>query len=95
MSTLAASTKVVAVDETLSTTLDGESVVLHTGSGQYYGFNMVGTEIWESLSEPRHVDDVIDHVAGEYDISRERCRDDVESLLVELMDKGLVEVVEE
>lgn len=95
MSVLEASTKVVAAEDTLSTNLDGESVVLHTGTGQYYGFNSVGTEIWESLSSPRTVDDVVQHIAMEYDVTHDKCREDVESLVAELIDKDLVEVVEE
>src|SRR6058998_1078233 len=30
-----------------STTLDGETVLLHLGTGRYYTLNRVGTAIWE------------------------------------------------
>lgn len=95
MTELTDSQSYVAVEETLSTTLDGESVILHTGSGTYYGFNDVGTKIWESLDQPRSIDDLTRDIAEQYDVTSETCRQDIEQLLDDLIEKDLVERVEE
>ncbi|MUV88613.1 PqqD family peptide modification chaperone [Halapricum sp. CBA1109] len=87
--------RVVADEQALSTTLDGESVVLHTGSGTYFGFNEVGTDIWECIQSPSSVSTIADRISDEYDVSRAECRGDVESLLSELLENGLAEVVDE
>lgn len=86
--------RVVADEQALSTTLDGESVVLHTESGTYFGFNEVGSDVWESVQSPSSVSAIADRISEEYDVSRAECRADIESLLSELLEKGLVEVVD-
>lgn len=92
MSTLSDSTEVVATDSCLSTTVDGESVILHADAGKYYGFNEVGTYVWELLQEPHTVEGVVQSVHEAYDVEYERCREDVEDLLAELVEKDLVRV---
>lgn len=90
--TIDSSTEVVAADDCLSTTLDGESVILHVEAGEYYGFNEVATDVWESLQEPKTVREVCDDVVEAYDVDYERCRDDVDDLLVDLVERDLVRV---
>ena len=70
MSQITGSTTIVSSDETLSTTLDGEAVILHTGSGQYFGFNEVGSDIWELIDEPHTVAEVTDHITDKYDVKK-------------------------
>lgn len=86
------STEVVAADDCLSTTLDGESVILHMDAGEYYGFNEVATVIWERIQKPRTVGELCEYVTDEYDVSAERSREDTEVLLNELNSKGLIEI---
>jgi len=88
--TLPTSTTAVAVESALSTTIDGETVILHQDIGKYYGLNEVGTLVWELLEEPRSVEEVCQEVAGVYDVEYGRCRSDVEELLVDLAEKDLV-----
>lgn len=86
------STEVVAAEDCLSTTLDGESVILHMDAGEYYGFNEVATFIWDRIQEPRTVGELCESVTDEYDVSIERSREDTEALLNDLDAKGLVEI---
>jgi len=94
MAQVTEATTVVAADETLSTTLDSESVILHTDSGKYFGFNKVGTDIWEFLAEPHSIAEITRRIADEYDVSEERCQTDIEALVEELLEKELVEIYE-
>ncbi|ELZ30328.1 hypothetical protein C475_01297 [Halosimplex carlsbadense 2-9-1] len=89
------STTVAAVEDALSTTLDGESVILHTGSGKYFGFNEVGTRIWETMQEPRSMAEITQQIETEFDVERERCRSDIESLVDELVEQDLARIVED
>jgi hypothetical protein len=86
------STEVVAAEDCLSTTLDGESVILHMDAGEYYGFNEVATCIWDRIQEPRTIKAICEYVTTEYDVSFERGRADTEALVAELDEKGLVEI---
>lgn len=88
--TLSTSTTAVAAESALSTTIDGETVILHQDIGKYYGLNEVGTFVWELLDEPRSVEELCEAVTEDYDVEHGRCRSDVENLLVDLAEKDLV-----
>lgn len=92
--TLTQSTTVVAVETALSTKIDGETVILHEDVGKYYGLNEVGTFIWELLQEPHSVHELCQEVITAYDIGPERCRNDIEELLVDLVEKNLVRLTD-
>lgn len=89
------STTIVASDDCLSTTTGGESVILHVERGEYYGFNEVGTDIWEFAQEPRTVDEICQMVQQSYEVDKERCLDDVTGLVAEMLDFDLVTTVDE
>jgi len=61
-STLTTATTAVAAENALSTTIDGETVILHRDVGKYYGLNEVGTFVWELLQEPRSIEELCQEV---------------------------------
>jgi hypothetical protein len=85
-------TTICAIDEQVSSELDGESVILSLENGVYYGLDEVGAFIWERVQEPVEVSHLIDVVLAEYDVSREQCTKDVLNLLEELRENGLIDV---
>ncbi|WP_424016475.1 PqqD family protein [Halorientalis pallida] len=89
------STRIEAAENCLSTTLEGESVILHVDAGKYYGFNEVGTRVWEQVQEPQTIESVCETITDEYDVSTEQCREDVDELVTELIEKDLVHVVDD
>lgn len=86
------STVVVSKDQ-VSSDLAGEAVILHLRSGRYYGLANVGARIWYLMSEPRRIAEIRDVIMHEYDVGRDRCEQDVVSLLEQLAAEGLVEVL--
>jgi len=87
---LSKSTVIVATDCCLSTTIDGEAVILHTDAEKYYGFNEVGTYIWELVQEPHTIEEVCRAVTDEYGVTYECCREDIHNLTSELIEYDLV-----
>lgn len=85
-------TRVVAVADAVSSTLDDQSVILHVGSGKYFGLNEVGQFVWQRIHEPVTVGDLCDAVLQEYAVDAGQCEQDVIALLTTLAEKGLVEV---
>ena len=79
-------------EEVLFRDLDGESVLLHLGSGQYFGLDEVGTLIWHLLVEGCSLDAIQQRIVAEYDISAEEVKNDVLRIVEELAQNGLVEV---
>lgn len=94
MDALSDSTTVKRTETSLATTIDGEAVVLERDSGIYFGLNEVATYVWESLSEPRSFGELRETVLSEYDVSWERCDRDLEEIISEFDDRGLVELEE-
>lgn len=92
VATLNEHSTVVAVDHQTSTEVGGERVILDLNKGVYYGLNAVGARIWGLIEEPQTVDAVIEALLEEYDVSRERCREDVFKLLHDLDEQDLIEV---
>jgi hypothetical protein len=88
-------TRVVASPSQLSTRLEDETVILETRSGVYFGLDEVGTFIWQRLTEPCSLRQLRDAILAEYEVEPERCERDLQGLLAELIEQGLVVVVDD
>lgn len=73
--------------------VDDEIVLLHSESGKYYWANDVGAEVFAQLAEPIRVSDVCAVLQNRFDVSPERCAEDVLAFLNALEARGLVVVV--
>lgn len=90
---IAPSTVVVATENHLATTVEDETVLLELESGTYYGFNEVGSQLWDLVQEPRTVDALCEAIQSTYDdVSAEQCRRDVQTVLEEMDAAGLIEI---
>jgi len=76
--------------EVLFQDLDGEAVLLHLGSGVYFGLDEVGARIWSLLAEGADLRTVARTVASEYAVDEGRCVEDLLDLAAELKTHGLV-----
>ena len=70
--------------------LDGEVVLLNLQSGVYYGLDAVASRVWQLLMQSRGVDEVCAILLDEYDVDAQTLRADVDRLVDDLSDKGLV-----
>ncbi|HEX3010407.1 MAG TPA: lasso peptide biosynthesis PqqD family chaperone [Syntrophomonadaceae bacterium] len=70
--------------------LDGKVVMMSIENGQYYGLDEVGSIIWEMMSEPVQVKNVINRLMQEYEVTREECEKDVMAFLEKLHEKKLI-----
>lgn len=89
---LHADTVIEATAEPVSTSVGGEEVVLHPGTGTYHGLNGVGREIWERIQEPTTPETVTAALTAEYDADVDRVRADVLAFLDDLRDADLLRV---
>jgi hypothetical protein len=92
MTSIALHSIVVAGKDQVSSDLAGETVLLSMSSAHYYGFEGVGSRIWELVAEPMRVSDICNAIGNEYDVTAERCEADVLGFLRALDEKGLIEV---
>lgn len=70
--------------------MDGEKVMLSVQKGKYYNLGEVGGKIWDLLSEPSSVQQIVDRLLTEYEVDPSLCLDQVVSFLQHLLTEGLV-----
>lgn len=71
--------------------LGDELVALDADAGNCFGFNAVATAVWRKLENPKDFDELRSELLAQYDVSAEECAAELQDLLDDLIDKGLVE----
>ena len=71
-------------------TFGEEVVLLEFGKGEYFGLDVVGTDIWRRLEGGAALGAVADHIATRYDVGREEALRDIVDLVSQLRDHDLV-----
>ncbi len=82
--------RITRSEEVLFQEVSGEAVLLDLASEQYFGLNGVGTRIWELLGEHATLQPIVEVLAMEFDADPTRIRDDLLTLLSDLLVAGLV-----
>ena len=70
--------------------IDGDKVMMDLEKGKYYAMNAVGSFIWDMIEEERNVEDIIEDLLNEFEITRETCEETVLRFLNGLEDEGLI-----
>lgn len=74
------------------TDLDGEKVMMNLDKGEYFMMNEVGSRIWEIISEPINVKEIISTLRNEYEVDEETCKDTVIEFLGRLNHADLISI---
>jgi hypothetical protein len=72
--------------------LHGELVLLNFATETYYGLDEVGARMVTVLTEGPSIEDGVKTLCEEFDVEEEQLRADVQRLIGELLDGGLVEL---
>ncbi len=70
--------------------LAGEAVLLHLGTGTYFGLDSVGTRIWHLLAEHQSTAAVVPLLLQEFDVNEHQLRLDLEALVTQLLAQRLL-----
>jgi hypothetical protein len=74
----------------LARQVGGETVILDLASGNYFGLDAMGAEMWQLMTEGRSLAEVCDAVETKYDVSRADLERDLLALAAELQSHGLI-----
>jgi hypothetical protein len=77
-------------DNVVFRNLAGESVLLNLDTGTYFGLDAIGTRLWNLVAEHRSTAQVINILLSEYDVDEPRLQTDVNTLIDQLLAKGLL-----
>lgn len=86
------STIVVSKHQVSGDLLDGEVAILNLTDGVYYGLNGVGGRIWSLIQQPKTVRELVDTLVQEYDVDPDMCSRELQDLLEQLENRGLITV---
>jgi hypothetical protein len=71
--------------------VDGEAVLINTATSYYYGLNSVGTFVWKLLAEKSRTNqDLLDAIEREYHPPMDAAARDLDNLLAEFKNEGLI-----
>ncbi|WP_164114852.1 PqqD family protein [Sphingorhabdus sp. Alg239-R122] len=76
----------------VETTVDGEVVLMHLDDGRFFSLSDTGKRIWELLDSHDHFDELVTATLREYDVSQEKCRQDLVDLLHNLKERALITI---
>jgi len=72
--------------------VNGEAVLLHFTSGDYYALDSVGTFLWSKINEqPRAFEELLNCLEMEYNCSKEQANKDLKDFCNSLVAEKLLE----
>jgi hypothetical protein len=74
----------------LEADIGDELVALNVDDGMCFGFNSVATDVWKMLEQPQSASQLRARLAEQYEVDPERCAAELNSLLDQFVDMGLV-----
>ncbi|HEY1796178.1 MAG TPA: PqqD family protein [Stellaceae bacterium] len=74
----------------ISAKVGEELVMMSAEMGNYLGLTAVAARVWELIATPRALDDICAVLEGEFEVTPETCRAEVEQFLIELEKHGAV-----
>jgi hypothetical protein len=84
--------KLCRAQETLSTELDQEIVLMSIDAGAYYGLAGTARSIWRELETPMTFAALVEELVKEYNIAPEVCAADLQQFLGAMEREGLLRV---
>jgi Coenzyme PQQ synthesis protein D (PqqD) len=73
--------------------MDGEKVILSIENGKYYSLGTMGSVIWTQIDQPKTMNNIINYLLGEYEISLEDCSKQVSEFLEHLLTEELIQII--
>ncbi|MGQ9908262.1 MAG: PqqD family protein [Candidatus Flexifilum sp.] len=91
---IAFSRRVVVPEDVLVRQIAGEAVLLNLNTETYFGLDEVGTDMWQALTTSATIEQAFTHLLSVYDVEAEVLRADLTALIEELIECGLVALVD-
>lgn len=75
----------------VATRLDDVAVVLNTQTSHYYQLSPIGADIWEKLSQPTRLRQLLDELSHDYEAPSETIEREALDFIEQLLQNGLIE----
>ncbi|GAE35942.1 hypothetical protein JCM9157_3084 [Halalkalibacter akibai JCM 9157] len=84
-------TVIVQVEGNIVSDMDGEKVMLSIQNGKYYNLGEIGGEIWQLITVPISISNVIGQLQAQYEVETAECQEQVTAFVQQLLEEGLIE----
>ena len=74
----------------LASALGEEIVMMNTDNGDYIGVNNVGSDIWNLLTEPMRVDQLLEKLIDIYDVTPEDGKKEVDEFVARMLKQEMI-----
>jgi hypothetical protein len=75
--------------QTASRLIAGEAVILSLDTKILRGLNPVGSRVWDLIDGTRSIDEIVDVIVAEFDVTPPVAAADVEAFVRQLLERGL------
>ena len=75
--------------------LDGEAIMINLTLGTYYSLDRIGTVVWELIERGHSLRRIVEALTSRFDVSPETARADLQRLVGEMLEEGIVVRVDE
>jgi len=79
--------------EVLSQEIDDETVLLDMKSENYFGLNYVGKRVLDIITTGANIDTIVQTLLEEFDVEENQLEKDINELIQQLLDTGLIEPI--
>ncbi len=86
--------RITVPDHVLAREVGDELVILNLDNEQYYGLDAVGAAMWTTLTTTPTIQASLEKLHAEYDVELDQLKNDLETLINDLQQDGLLEVVD-
>ena len=80
--------------EIVGTQVDDDLVMMDDAKGQYFGLNPIARIIWEHLETPTTYQALVDFLTQAYNVTPEKCSEDIDSFLTTMLANHLITIAE-
>lgn len=75
--------------------IQNDVVILNVGTGVYFGLEGAGGQMWRELVEHQSLEKAFEALKKQFDVKPDDLRRDLENMVHQLVEKGLVSLVAE
>jgi hypothetical protein len=86
------SSRVTSAPDVMLRVIGDEAVILNLKSELYLGLNPVGTRMWTVLQNAPSIQAAYASLLDEFEVEPERLRQDMDELLDQMLEQGLIEL---
>jgi hypothetical protein len=72
--------------------IEGEAIIMNLSTGMYYSMDGAGALLWEWIERGHSIGEISDGLAGRYETSISQVQADVERVLDQAIQEGLVDI---